>query len=108
MTEFVIVLTTLPVEADADAIVTALVEERLVACANVLPAMQSVYRWQGHVEKAEERQVVMKTTSAQVPPLQSRLQTLHPYDVPEFLVLAVAGGAEAYLRWMADSTNGRA
>ena len=108
VTTFVIVLTTLPVEHDAPAFARTLVEEGLVACVNLLPPMQSVYRWQGRVENADERQVVMKTTSARVPDLERRLRQLHPYDVPEFLVLPVDGGSDAYLAWVRDSTEQRA
>src|SRR5215203_6076909 len=82
--QFVIVLTTLPVEGDVEKLASQLVEERLAACVNVLPAMRSVYRWKHAVERADERQLVIKTTRARVPALESRLRTLHPYDVPEF------------------------
>jgi periplasmic divalent cation tolerance protein len=101
----VIVLTTLPVEQDPTPMATALVGEGLVACINVLPTMQSVYRWQGKIEQADERQVVMKTTAARVSALEERLRQLHPYDVPEFLVLPAGGGSDAYLEWVRTSTE---
>jgi periplasmic divalent cation tolerance protein len=100
-----IVLSTLPAEHDAEALAETLVVERLVACVNVLPPMRSIYRWQGQVERADERQLVMKTTAAQVPALQSRLRQLHPYDLPELLVVPVAGGGDAYLAWVHESTS---
>jgi periplasmic divalent cation tolerance protein len=105
MTEHVLVLTTLPMSLDADALARTLVEERLVACVNVLPPMQSTYRWKDEVEQEGERQVIMKTTRDRLPALQTRLHELHPYDVPEFIVVPIAEGSEAYLEWMRDSTR---
>jgi len=102
--EYVIVLTTLPADADAEAFAAALVGDRLAACINVLPPMQSVYRWDGKIERDTERQVVMKTARERVAHLWERVRELHPYDVPEFVVLPVADGNDAYLRWIADST----
>ena len=102
----VIVLTTFPVEGDAASLAETLVAERLAACVNLLPPMQSVYRWQGNVEQAAERQLIIKTTAASVDRLQARLMELHPYDVPEFLVLTVSDGSEPYLRWLEESADG--
>jgi periplasmic divalent cation tolerance protein len=104
MTEFVVVLTTLPVEADGEKFAAQLVEEGLAACVNILPAMRSVYRWKGAVERADERQLVIKTMGARVSALEARLRTLHPYDVPEFLVLPVDSGSTDYLSWLSAST----
>ena len=103
--QFVIVLTTLPVEGDAEKLASQLVEERLAACVNILPAMRSVYRWKDAIEKADERQLVIKTTRARVTELEARLRTLHPYDVPEFVVLPVDSGSADYLSWLSDSTS---
>ena len=100
---FVIVLTTFPVDQDPAVLARTLVEERLAACVNVLPAMQSTYRWQGKVEQASEHQLIVKTTAGRVATLKQRLQDLHPYDVPELLVLTVSDGAESYLRWLSDN-----
>ena len=101
----VIVLTTLAADADAHALARALVAERLAACVNVLPVMLSVYRWQGQVEEAREQQLVIKTAPDRVPALAARLRELHPYEVPEFLVLPVSEGSDAYLRWIRDSVS---
>src|SRR5215218_3267525 len=103
-TQYVIVLTTLPAEADAGALGTALVEEHLAACVNLLPPMESIYRWRGGVERDTERQVVIKTTHQRLRALWERLRQLHPYDVPEFLVLPVVDGNDVYLRWIGEST----
>lgn len=102
--EYVIVLTTLPGDANGEQFATTLVEERLAACVNLLPAMQSIYRWEGKVERETERQVVMKTSRERVVPLWERVRDLHPYDVPEFVVVPIIDGNDAYLRWIADST----
>ena len=100
----VIVLTTLAADADAAAFASALVEERLAACVNVLPVMASIYRWKGRIERDAEQQVVIKTSARRVPALEARLRELHPYALPEFLVIRVAGGSAAYLRWLGEST----
>ena len=103
--QYVIVLTTWPADGDVDPLAQQLVDERLAACVNILPPMRSVYRWQGAVEQADERQLLIKTTAARLPALESRLRALHPYDVPEFLVLPIAQGSAAYLTWLSDSTK---
>jgi len=100
--QFVIVLTTLPADGDAETFASQLVEERLAACVNILPPMRSVYRWKGALERADEWQLVIKTTSARVPALESRLKELHPYEVPEFVVLPVIAGSPAYLSFLSS------
>ncbi len=102
MTGFVIVLTTLPVDGDAEKFASQLVEERLAACVNVLPSMRSVYRWKNAVERADERQLVIKTTTEQVNALEARLRELHPYDVPEFIVIPIVQGSADYLSWLTE------
>lgn len=108
-TDIVIVLTTIPdrpldngasSEPVGDVLARALVEEGLAACVNVLPSMISTYRWKGAIERDVERQVVIKTTRDRVPAIQARLGELHPYALPEFLVVSIAGGGEAYLNWI--------
>jgi periplasmic divalent cation tolerance protein len=101
-----IVLTTLGADADAAALARTLVEERLAACVNILPPMTSVYRWQGKVEQDREQQVVIKTTADRIPALQLRLHQLHPYELPEFLILD-ASGSEAYQIWVGESLDPR-
>ena len=104
-TPHVLVLTTLPADADAAVFARTLVSERLAACVNLLAPMESVYRWEGDVQRDTERQLIMKTTRARVDALWQRVRELHPYDVPEFLVLPVADGSDAYLRWLGESTS---
>ncbi len=102
----VVVLTTIPADSDAAAFGEALVNERLAACVSIGAELTSVYAWKGAIERGRERQVLVKTVMANVPLLKARFTTLHPYDVPEFLVLAVADGGEAYLAWVRESTSG--
>ena len=102
---YVVVLSTLPADGDAPRIARTLVEERLAACVNILPAMTSVYRWEEGVEQESEHQLVIKTARAEVPALWERLRDLHPYDVPEFVVLPIVDGNDAYLKWIGDSTT---
>ena len=103
--EFVVALTTLPAEGDVETLARQLVEDKLAACVNILPPMRSVYRWKGVVESADERQLVIKTTRACVPALESRLHALHPYDLPEFIVLPITQGSAPYLSWLSDATR---
>lgn len=101
----VIVTTTWPAEGANDAADTAraLVESGFAACVQVSSEVLSVYRWQGVVEQAAERVLSIKTTQARVAALQERLATLHPYDVPEFVVTPILGGSDAYLTWVRTS-----
>jgi periplasmic divalent cation tolerance protein len=101
--DVVLVLSTVPDDASAEAIGRTLVEEKLVACVNLLAPMTSIYRWKGSLESDAERQLVMKTTRALVPALERRLRELHSYELPEFIVLDVAGGSDAYLAWVMTS-----
>jgi len=105
LTDFVLVLTTLPADGEPEKLASQLVEERLAACVNILPAMRSVYRWKNAIERADERQLVIKTRRAKVTALEARLRKLHPYDVPEFVVLAIDSGSADYLSWLVDSTS---
>ena len=104
--EYVLVLTTLPNDGEAAAFARALVEERLAACVNLLPPMESTYRWEGKVERETERQAIIKTTRDRTVALWERVREMHPYEVPEFIVLPIVDGNDAYLRWIADSTGG--
>ena len=102
--EFVLVLTTWP-NGDAAAFARRLVHDQLAACVNVLAPMMSIYRWQGTVEETTERQVLIKTTRARLGALRARVDELHPYDVPEFLVLPIVDGGDTYLNWIRESVH---
>jgi periplasmic divalent cation tolerance protein len=99
----VILLTTIGATADVEVLARTLVEERLAACVNVLPPMRSFYRWQGAVQDDDERQIVIKTAPERLQALEARLRVLHPYELPETLVLTATGGHE-YLTWIREST----
>jgi len=99
--EIVILLSNFP---DADAArkaVRALVEERFVACGNIVPGVESIYEWKGALETAAEVTVICKTTATRAHEAQARLRSLHPYEVPEILHIPVAGGWPDYLAWVA-------
>jgi periplasmic divalent cation tolerance protein len=95
-----IVLTTTDTPESAQRIAHALVERRLAACVNLIPNLTSVYRWQGAIETASEILLLIKTSTEQLPALESALSELHTYEVPEFLVLPVDSGSTLYLRWL--------
>ena len=103
-TDCVIVCTTLPLDADSAALARTLVGERLAACVSTLPGTRSVYRWKETVEEDDEQQLLIKTTTERVAALSERIRELHPYEVPELLVLAVADGGAEYLEWVRAST----
>jgi periplasmic divalent cation tolerance protein len=101
----VVVLSTWPADRDVAPFARALVDERLAACVSVLAPMVSTYRWQGAIEESTERQLIIKTTAAQVDALMARVQALHPYEVPELLVMPIEAGSEMYLRWIEESVG---
>jgi periplasmic divalent cation tolerance protein len=104
MSDLVLVLTTMPDDSRADELARSLVDERLAACVNVHGPMVSMYRWKGQLEREAERQLVIKTTRARLGELEARLRALHPYDVPEFVVID-ADSSSAYAAWAADVTR---
>ena len=102
---YVVVLTTLPADVDAEQIATRLVDERLAACVNILPVMQSVYRWKHQVDRDDERQLIIKTTQERLRELEAVIHKLHPAETPEFVVLPITSGSAGYLAWLAESTS---
>ena len=99
-----IVLTTVAASTDAAAFARVLVSDRLAACVNVLPPMTSLYRWKGAIEEDSERQLVIKTTSDRVAAIEARFQELHPYELPEFIVLSAEASA-SYVEWLRDAVT---
>lgn len=97
-----VVLMTAPDMETAEDIVGQLVEARLIACGNIVPGLVSIYRWEGDVQRGHEVLVVMKTTADRVESLLPRASELHPYEVPELLVLTVEAGHAAYMAWVAE------
>ena len=104
--DLVLALSTAPDARQAERIARALVEERLIACANLVPGLVSVYRWEGAVQAEPEVMLVMKTRRALVPRLKERLPELHSYQVPELVVAPLVDGLAPYCRWVRDSTDG--
>lgn len=97
-------LCTCPDADSAGRIADALVGARLAACVSVLPGIASVYRWQGEVERADEVQLLIKTTDARLDALTARIVALHPHELPEVIAVDVRGGLPAYLDWIARET----
>lgn len=100
-----LVLVTAP-PSEAPGLARVVVEEGLAACGNLIPGVTSIYRWKGDVEEDRETLVILKTARGTVSRLQARVETLHSYDVPEFLVLPVESGLPPYLAWVAAETEG--
>lgn len=98
--EVAVVLVTAPTRDAGLALARAVVEERLAACVNLIAGVHSVFRWEGEVDEAEEFLLVLKTRRDRVDTLRDRVVSLHPYEVPEFVVLPVTGGLDAYLGWV--------
>lgn len=96
-------LTTASSQEEAQKIARQLVESRLAACVNIVPHVQSIYRWQGAVESAAEFLLLIKTSGPLIELLESELRKIHSYELPEFLVLPVEAGSEPYLQWIAGN-----
>ncbi len=96
---------TAPDRAVAEKIVDTLVEEQLIACGNIAAGVNSIYRWQGAVERADEILIILKTTEQAATQVVGRIRDLHPYDVPEVLFFPVTIGYEAYMQWVRDSVS---
>ena len=101
-----IVLTTAANREEAERLGRTLAEERLVACATVVPGVRSIYRWEGKIESSGEALLLLKTGMEQLEALEARLHELHSYQTPEFLVLPVEGGSRGYLEWLEGCLRG--
>ena len=89
----------------ADAIATALLEQRLAACVNRVPGLKSMYRWNDTIEHDDEVLLLIKTTADAFADLESTARSLHPHDVPEIIRIPLAAGSKAYLEWIENSTR---
>ena len=98
-----VVLVTCPNRPVARRIAGAVVTKRLAACVNLLPGIESMFRWEGKIDRANEVLLVIKTTRRRYQALARAIQRLHPYDVPEIIALPVTAGAAPYLRWVSQS-----
>jgi periplasmic divalent cation tolerance protein len=106
MTDKRIVLTTAGTAEEARKIAQALVERRLAACVNIVPQIESVYRWQGKVETAQEWLLVVKTTREKYERVCEAIRELHSYELPECVCLAIEDGSAAYLEWIGEAVGG--
>ncbi|HEY8670676.1 MAG TPA: divalent-cation tolerance protein CutA [Terriglobales bacterium] len=98
----VLVLSTAGSEAEARKIAEALVERRLAACVTIIPRIQSVYRWEGRIEQAEEYLLLIKTGRARLTEICAAIKDLHSYKMPECIAVVIDGGSAEYLKWMSD------
>lgn len=105
MSGVVVALSTVGSAQDAERLALALVERRLAACVSVVPGLVSTYRWKGEVCRDEERLLVIKTRTDAVDALREALVAMHPYELPELVVLSVAAGHPAYLEWVGASVG---
>ena len=103
--EFALALTTVGSQEDGLRLARALIEEGLAACVNVVPGVTSVYRWKGEVQQDAERLLVIKTRAALFPRLQETVRRLHPYELPELILIPLTGGSADYLRWLGEGTS---
>lgn len=98
--QVILALTSCPDEASAQAVATALVQERLATCVNRIGGVRSTYFWDARLQDEAEILLIIKTTAERLDDLQARLGALHPYELPELIAIAVAGGNERYLDWV--------
>jgi periplasmic divalent cation tolerance protein len=94
-----------PIGEAANALANGAVERRLAACVNILPAVASVYRWEGRIVSETESTLLIKTTRECIPALKAFIEEFHPYDTPELIVLDVTDGLPAYLAWVAAESK---
>lgn len=101
----ILVISTLPDYEHAEKLARVLIDQKLAACVNILPAATSVYRWQGKVETARETIVLIKTTMERYPALEAAIKTQHPYELPEIIAVPLVAGLPAYLAWVETETS---
>lgn len=106
MTDKRIVLSTAGSEEEAQKIARYLIENRLAACVNIVPRVESIYRWEGKIESSRECLIVIKTVSDNFPAIRDAILELHSYDLPECVAIAVDDGSAAYLEWVDQSLQG--
>ena len=105
MSELLVVLVTFPNEESVRQIGTTLVKRQLIACINCLPAVKSIYQWEGKLCEESESLGIMKTTQSQFVNLEKAIHELHPYDVPEIIGLKASEVSQTYLKWIAGIDN---
>ena len=105
MSDKLIVLTTAGSETEARKMAQTLVERRLAACVNIIPRIQSVYRWEGKVRETEECLLLIKTVKAREDQVRTAIRELHTYDLPECIAIPIESGSAEYLKWLSDSVE---
>ena len=105
MTDKRIVLSMAGSEQEAHKIAHSLVKRRLAACVNIVPQVQSIYRWKGEIESAQEWLLLIKTRADKFPAVRDAIRELHSYEVPECIVLEIEDGSLAYLQWLEKATE---
>jgi len=106
MTDKRIVLSTAGSEGEARKIARHLVEHQLAACVNVVPRIESIYRWQDQVESSQEWLLLIKTSAEYFPRVRNAIRELHSYDLPECIAITIEDGNSEYLDWLANSLKG--
>jgi periplasmic divalent cation tolerance protein len=104
MTNELVVFITTSNHEEAARLADSLVSERLAACVNIVPAIESVYRWEGKIARDTEALMIVKTTGGRYPDLERRVKELHSYSTPEVIAVGIERGSEQYLNWLRDST----
>ena len=105
MTDKIVILSTCETEVDARRIASHLIERRLAACVNIMPGATSVYRWKGAIETASEWMLIIKSRRDLVAKIEHEFASVHPYEVPELVVLPILDGSKAYLAWLAHELD---
>lgn len=100
-----LVISTFPDAETARQIGTALIQGQLAACVNIVPGIESIFRWKGSLDEGPEVLALIKTSTEAYPALEAELIRLHPYDLPEVIAVDIAAGSEAYLEWIARATG---
>ena len=102
MTDKIVVLSTCASSEEAEKVARTLVEKKLAACVNILPAVRSIYRWKGAIEDDQETLLLIKSSRALFGDLRAEIEKLHSYEIPEAIAIPIVDGLERYLEWMAD------
>ena len=105
MSDALIVFVTVPGAEDASRIGESLVSERLAACVNVVPGIESIYRWEGEVTRGAEWLLIIKTTSERFEEMERRVKALHVYTTPEVVAFKISRGSDDYLKWLREATT---
>ena len=100
----IVIFITAPSTDEAETIGRTLVEEKLAACANIVPGVNSIYRWKGKIESSKEALMIVKSRSSLLDRIIARVKELHSYSVPEIIAMPIAGGSSDYLNWIEEST----